>query len=768
MCDHSANPPKRRHFFSRWYAWKEKWKDALVNELEGRREDVSDEEFRNRDANLKVSKSKYSETLKVQSVDFHSKYNREKHHTDEYEQEDLIVRRGSPFYLSFTFQRNIKPDADSIVLQFVTGDRPKQSKSTINRLRVLSPHKTEKQQLKRQLWKAKHVELKGKTIKIEVTPAANCFVGVYEVYLETKNVNDPEDTPERYQHQDDIYILFNTWCKEDPVHMEHEDDRNEYVLNESGLIWVGSVCCNHGRPWNFGQFDEPCLDAALVLLKTAGLPENGYKNPISVIRCLSAIINSCDDDGLLEGRWTEHYPKDCTEPCTWTGSVAILKEYMETKKSVRYGQCWVFSGVMTTLLRALGIPTRSVTNFQSAHDKDCSMTIDFHFKENGKPMTFLDDSVWNFHVWNESWLKRPDLPAGYDGWQAHDATPQECSEGIMQCGPAPLKAIKEGQVYLLYDVSFIFAEVNGDRVSWMVTDDWDMIAFNINKNSVGKLISTKAVGSDERDNITCLYKYPEGSEDERRVVKFVNQFSSRAEDDIYDLDVVKDVEFEFEPPTKAEVGEGFEIKLKMKSLSDSVRKIDVVVTLMSSFYTGIAKQEIKAKNETIELKPKKEFEFQLPVGIKDYETHLGSDASFTAFVNCKVHDTKQCFITVEKVTLKMPDLVIKCPKEMEKGTEAKMTITFTNPLSLNLTNVVLNVESLKVVPLTTFREKFLPPKSKFVKEVTLHPKSCGYKRVVAILSSDQLKGIEDLMCIFTTNIIYSSIYLSIYLSIYIS
>ena len=32
-------------------------------------------------------------------------------------------------------------------------------------------------------------------------------------------------------------------------------------------------------------------------------------------------------------------------------------------------------------------------------------------------------------MWNESWFKRPDLPDGHDGWQAHDATPQETSEG---------------------------------------------------------------------------------------------------------------------------------------------------------------------------------------------------------------------------------------------------------------------------------------------------------------------------------------------------
>ena len=74
----------------------------------------------------------------------------------------------------------------------------------------------------------------------------------------------------------------------------------------------------------------------------------------------------------------------------------------------------------------------------------------------------------NFHVWNESYFRRLDLPEGYDGWQAHDATPQEASEGVMRCGPSPLKAIKEGHVYLNFDTGFIFAEVNGDKCKWEV------------------------------------------------------------------------------------------------------------------------------------------------------------------------------------------------------------------------------------------------------------------------------------------------------------
>ena len=54
----------------------------------------------------------------------------------------------------------------------------------------------------------------------------------------------------------------------------------------------------------------------------------------------------------------------------------------------------VADDIWISVMRTIGIPTRSVTNFESAHDHDVSMTIDNHMGINGKPKRELDDSVW--------------------------------------------------------------------------------------------------------------------------------------------------------------------------------------------------------------------------------------------------------------------------------------------------------------------------------------------------------------------------------------
>lgn len=75
-------------------------------------------------------------------------------------------------------------------------------------------------------------------------------------------------------------------------------------------------------------------------------------------------------------------------------------------------------------------------------------------------------------------MRRPDLPTGFDGWQAVDATPQEESPqgGGYKTGPSPLKAIKEGNS-VQYDTNFVIAEVRNKNCSTKVLNNIITSAF---------------------------------------------------------------------------------------------------------------------------------------------------------------------------------------------------------------------------------------------------------------------------------------------------
>lgn len=56
------------------------------------------------------------------------------------------------------------------------------------------------------------------------------------------------------------------FISEDQVYLEEETHREEYVLSETGRIWLGTVGKFCVRPWNFGQVHElPYLSDAVNL-----------------------------------------------------------------------------------------------------------------------------------------------------------------------------------------------------------------------------------------------------------------------------------------------------------------------------------------------------------------------------------------------------------------------------------------------------------------------------------------------------------------------
>lgn len=124
------------------------------------------------------------------------------------------------------------------------------------------------------------------------------------------------------------------------------------------------------------------------------------------------------------------------------------------------------------------------------------------------------------------WTPRPKKRAkvGIVGW-ARTPLAARCSSyssscpGTFQCGPASVTAIREGDVHLAHDGPFVFAEVNADYITWLWHEDKRRERVYSDTKKIGRCISTKAVGSDSRVDITGLYKYPEG---ERHGADFIS------------------------------------------------------------------------------------------------------------------------------------------------------------------------------------------------------------------------------------------------------
>ena len=73
----------------------------------------------------------------------------------------------------------------------------------------------------------------------------------------------------------------------DEVYMAEEDKRNEYVLNDIGIIYYGQWAKIGGRRWLFGQFEPGILDIALKLLREA---PNVKKNPVKCTKKRSSPV----------------------------------------------------------------------------------------------------------------------------------------------------------------------------------------------------------------------------------------------------------------------------------------------------------------------------------------------------------------------------------------------------------------------------------------------------------------------------------------------
>ncbi|XP_053716104.1 coagulation factor XIII A chain-like [Synchiropus splendidus] len=703
--------------------------------------------------------------LSVTGLDMCQSINKPNHFSTPYDTGNLVVRRGWEFVVQVTFSRQLMP-TDDFQMEFLIGSNPSPSRRSL--LVVTFRGGTTGG------WTGRIVEQRGATVLLGVVPSANAIVGKYRAYVAIVTSAGLQRT--RRDATTDLYLLFNAWCPEDEVYFPEEQGRREYVLKDYGVIFQGSADATSSRNWMFGQFERGILDACIYILDASRMPIGNRGSALKLVRKGSAMFNSQDDNGVLVGNWSDDFSGG-TPPTLWTGSVKILLRYANTGVPVSFAQCWVFAGVFNTFLRCLGVPSRVITNFNSAHDNTGNLKTDLIFKPDGAPdRRRTRDSIWNYHCWNEVFMVRVDLPPHLSGWQAVDATPQETSDGHFRCGPASVNAIKEGSVCHPFDAGFVFAEVNSDVVFWKRDRYGNMETFRVDKTHVGRIICTQAVGSTGAQDITSLYKHPEGSAQDQQTMAQAEQYgcerdhSEVAEPNIsvvisseqvtghrsvswpgVEVDAGRLGSGDAQSPglggdrgaarghVSVPLGQDVNLALVFRNAGDKSRTVQGNLSSSIIFYTGVTSAHLKEQPFSITVPAYQTEQVLLKVSAQEYLSQLGSQRSL-CFTVCGQAD-QDTVSYVKVVHLQVPALTLTVSGRPRVNQEMFVTVSFTNPLTFPLQQVHLAVEGAGLLSAKTRYYNVVEPLASLSWKESFIPRLPGQRRLGALLDCQQLREV---------------------------
>ncbi|XP_060030481.1 protein-glutamine gamma-glutamyltransferase Z [Erinaceus europaeus] len=698
-------------------------------------------------------------TLELRSVDLHTRRNNKEHHTQEMGLKRLIVRRGQAFAISLHLSRPFRPGSDSITFVAETGPEPTEllgTKATFSLTQARQGNN----------WSASEFTVDANSLLVSLFTPASAVIGPYTLKLKISQGQGQSVT----QPMGTFILLFNPWSAEDDVYLPSEILLQEYIMMDYGFIYKGHEKFITSWPWNYGQFEEDIIDICFEILnKSLYFLENPSKDysqrndVVYICRVVSAMINSNDDNGVLQGNWGENYSLGVS-PLEWNGSVAILRQWSARgRQPVKYGQCWVFAAVMCTVMRCLGVPTRVVSNFRSAHNVDGNLTIDTYYDQNAEMLPIkIRDKIWNFHVWNECWMIRKDLPPGYNGWQVLDPTPQQTSQGLFCCGPASVKAIREGEVHMDYDTPFVYAEVNADEVIWLLRDGQAKEILAHNTSSIGKEISTKMVGSEERQNITSSYKYPEGSSEERSIFMKAarKMLGSRGASSPF-LDLLGSGGFQNQPAQlqlhlarTPEWGHDLLLRLHARRVHNRTHPrgpISLLVRFCAQplLHKGGTWEPLWNLTMHLHLDFGKEVQWPLVLPYSSYRNKLTDEKLIRVSAIAEVQEMGSFILVLKDISLEPPHLSIEVSKRAEVGKALEVHVTLTNTLSMALSNCTMVLEGSGLI-----NGQISKNLGTLVAEHTIHvqldlyPIKSGPRQLQVLVSSKEIKEIKGYKHIF--------------------
>jgi len=333
-------------------------------------------------------------------------------------------------------------------------------------------------------------------------------------------------------------------------------------------------------------------------------------------------------------------------------------------------------------------------------------------------------------------MARPDLvDAVYSGWQAIDATPQEESEGSYQCGPCPLSAIKSGSK-VDYDWVFIYGEVNADIYQFVEKEDGTFKQVNVQTDAVGFQMSTKAVGRNDRDDVTIQYKFPEGSKEERASF---NALEAQKEMQVSGRLIIDDT-FVGKPVNVA-------IRLASQKPTEAGKStIKIIVTATIIYYNGKQGDQLLNITQNVTLpEDGSEAEYNITLEEAKYLKYLkqNHEIDFRVFIYSD-SDAEVDAMLQKRFTFQESEPEIHVADHIKLDEAGGFKVTFKNPLSIPLTNAEFAVEGSGVCYKQRTKPITIPPHQSATVSFELKgEKKAGPRIIKALVSSNELETISS-------------------------
>uniref|UniRef100_A0A2K5F2U5 Erythrocyte membrane protein band 4.2 n=1 Tax=Aotus nancymaae TaxID=37293 RepID=A0A2K5F2U5_AOTNA len=482
---------------------------------------------------------------------------------------------------------------------------------------------------------------------------------------------------------------------DDAVFLNNEAQRREYLLNQNGLIYLGTADCIQPESWDFGQFEGDVIDLSLRLLNEDKQVEK-WSQPVHVVRVLGALLQALKEKRVLPTPQTPAIQKGALLNKR-RGSVPILRQWLTGRgRPVYDGQAWVLAAVACTVLRCLGIPARVVTTFASAQGTGGRLLVDEYYNEEGlQNGEGRRGRIWIFQTSTECWMTRPALPQGYDGWQILHPSAPNGGRVLGSCDLVPVRAVKEGMLGLTPAVSDLFAAINASCVVWKCREDGKLELTDSNTKYVGNNISTKGVGSDRCEDITQNYKYPEGSLQEKEVLERVKKERMKFGKDNGicppSLETANPLYLFLKAPSSLPLRGDGQISVTLINHSEQEKAVQLAIGVQAVHYNGVLAAELWRKKLSLTLSDNLEKTITIGLFFSNFEQNVPENTFLRLTAMATYSESSLSCFAQEDIAICKPHLAIKMPEKAEQYQPLTASVSLQNSLDAPIEDCVISI-----------------------------------------------------------------------------